>query len=158
MKELWQKNKVLIVLGVILLICFIIVLFVSISYFMKGNKDKRENTYEIKSSYITELKDIYLKDEKDIVEKVNVNVKIKTLSLVIYFKEDTKLEDAEKLVEGSLEKIDEKIFKNYDVSFILRSSGENKFTIMGSKNMTSQGLVWNNNTPLPEENNEEDSK
>ena len=153
MKELWRNNKVLIVLGVILLICIAIIIFVGITYFMKGNKDLRENTYTIEKSYLQELDELYKKDES--VIKTSIDVKIKTLSIMIYFKEDTKLDNAKKIVENSLENIKEDIFKNYDVSFILTSSGENKFTIMGSKNMTSQGLVWNNNTPIVEDNGEE---
>ena len=40
MKELWQKNKVLIVLGFILLVCLIAILIVTFSFFFGGYKNE----------------------------------------------------------------------------------------------------------------------
>ena len=155
MKELWRKNKVLIVLGIVLLTCLITIICVSITYFMKGNKDKRENTYTIENSYLEEYKNSFLSDES--VDKVSINVKVKTLSIIVYFKENTKLDDAKKVIEKMLGELEKDIVDNYDISYMITSTGENNFTIIGSKNMTSNNIEWNNNTPIVKEENTGDN-
>ena len=42
----------------------------------------------------------------------------------------------------------------YDIDFILtkeKSENDEGFTIMGAKNVNGSGLVWNNNTPIKDE-------
>ena len=41
----------------------------------------------------------------------------------------------------------------YDVQFIIQSDN---FTIMASKNSASENISWNNNTPIKEEESDEE--
>ena len=158
MKELWGKNKVLIVLGIILVICLIAILVVTFSFFLGGNKgvygdrldgiDKHPITNTIKNEYITNL------ENNENVTKVKMNIKGKILYINIDFVSDTPLEEAKGLAASSLEKLSEDILSFYDISFTLKcekSDNSEGFTILGAKNVAGSGLVWNNNTPLESE-------
>lgn len=158
LKELWGNNKVLIVLGIILIICLIAIITVTFSFFLGGNKgvygdrlndiDKHPVTNNIKSEYVTNLE-----SEKS-VTKVSMDTKGKIIYIIINFASDTSLEDAKNLAASSLEKINEDILSFYDIDFTLKcekSENSEGFTILGAKNVAGSGLVWNNNTPLESE-------
>ncbi len=158
LKELWGNNKVLIVLGIILIICLIAIIIVTFSFFLGGNKgvygdrlngiDKHPVTNNIKSEYVTNLE-----SEKS-VTKVSLDTKGKIIYIIINFASDTSLEDAKNLAASSLEKLNEDILSFYDIDFTLKcekSENSEGFTILGAKNVAGSGLVWNNNTPLESE-------
>ena len=158
LKELWGNNKVLIVLGIILIICLIAIITVTFSFFLGGNKgvygdrlngiDKHPVTNNIKSEYKTSLE-----SEKS-VTKVSIDTKGKIIYIIINFASDTSLEDAKNLAASSLEKLNEDILSFYDIDFTLKcekSENSEGFTILGAKNVAGSGLVWNNNTPLESE-------
>lgn len=158
LKELWGNNKVLIVLGIILIICLIAIITVTFSFFLGGNKgvygdrlngiDKHPVTNNIKSEYKTSLE-----SEKS-VTKVSIDTKGKIIYIIINFASDTSLEDAKNLAASSLEKLNEDILSFYDISFTLKcekSENSEGFTILGAKNVAGSGLIWNNNTPLESE-------
>ena len=95
MKELWQKNKVLIVLGFILLVCLIAILIVTFSFFFGGNKneygdrlkdiDKYQITETIKNDYISSLE-----NDKS-VSSVKFNTKGRIIYITINYFSDTYL-------------------------------------------------------------------
>ena len=158
LKELWGNNKVLIVLGIILIICLIAIITVTFSFFLGGNKgvygdrlngiDKHPVTNNIKSEYKTSLE-----SEKS-VTKVSIDTKGKIIYIIINFASDTSLEDAKNLAASSIEKLNEDILSFYDIDFTLKcekSENSEGFTILGAKNVAGSGLVWNNNTPLESE-------
>lgn len=158
LKELWGNNKVLIVLGIILIMCLIAIIIVTFSFFLGGKKgvygdrlndiDKHPVTNNIKSEYVTSLE-----SEKS-VTKVSMDTKGKIIYIIINFASDTSLEDAKNLAASSLEKINEDILSFYDIDFTLKcekSENSEGFTILGAKNVAGSGLVWNNNTPLESE-------
>lgn len=158
LKELWGNNKVLIVLGIILIICLIAIITVTFSFFLGGNKgvygdrlngiDKHPVTNNIKSEYKTSLE-----SEKS-VTKVSIDTKGKIIYIIINFASDTSLEDAKNLAASSLEKLNEDILSFYDIDFTLKcekSKNSEGFTILGAKNVAGSGLIWNNNTPLESE-------
>ena len=158
LKELWGNNKVLIVLGIILIICLIAIIIVTFSFFLGGNKgvygnrlngiDKHPVTETLKSEYKSSLE-----SEKS-VTKVSMDTKGKIIYIIISFASDTSLEDAKNLAASSLEKLNEDILSFYDISFTLKcekSENSEGFTILGAKNVAGSGLVWNNNTPLESE-------
>ena len=158
LKELWGNNKVLIVLGIILIICLIAITIVTFSFFLGGNKgvygnrlngiDKHPVTETLKSEYKSSLE-----SEKS-VTKVSMDTKGKIIYIIINFASDTSLEDAKNLAASSLEKLNEDILSFYDISFTLKcekSENSEGFTILGAKNVAGSGLVWNNNTPLESE-------
>ena len=158
LKELWGNNKVLIVLGIILIICLTAIITVTFSFFLGGNKgvygdrlngiDKHPVTNNIKSEYKTSLE-----SEKS-VTKVSIDTKGKIIYIIINFASDTSLEDAKNLAASSIEKLNEDILSFYDIDFTLKcekSENSEGFTILGAKNVAGSGLIWNNNTPLESE-------
>ena len=158
LKELWGNNKLLIVLGIILIICLIAIITVTFSFFLGGNKgvygdrlngiDKHPVTNNIKSEYKTSLE-----SEKS-VTKVSIDTKGKIIYIIINFASDTSLEDAKNLAASSLEKLNEDILSFYDIDFTLKcekSENSEGFTILGAKNVAGSGLIWKNNTPLESE-------
>jgi len=158
LKNLWSKNKVLIVLGVILIICLIAIIGVTFSYFIGGGKSVygdrldgiSEHTIsdEVKNNYVDNLK------TNETVMDVRFVVKGKIIYVNIDFKGDTPLVEAEGVAASSLANLNEDILGYYDIEFVIKSDDtENSegFTILGARNVTGSGLVWNNNTPVESE-------
>lgn len=153
LKELWGKNKVLIVLGMILVACFIAILIVTISFFLGGNKEARQkSTVEFsatdRSNYITSL------ENDKAVEKVTIDFNSQTIIATVKFVGDTPLEDAKSKASASLSSFSEEILNAYDVNFIIKSDKtENSegFRLTGARNVAGSGLVWSNNTQVESE-------
>jgi len=160
-KEIWIKNKVLIVLVIILIICFFAICTVAITYFFGGSEsvygdrlkdiDKYPITDEFKNSYISTLES----------EEIEKNVKIRNEGRVIFitvnFNEDTIVLDAQSKVASMLEIIPDELLSYYDFNYILNcnaSENSDGFTIMGAKNTLMEGINWNNNTKIEESEEE----
>lgn len=159
MKKLWKNNRVVFVLVIILIICFIAIVSVALTFFYSkdtstyGNRlvdiDKHPISNEIKSSY----KDGLLENES--VKTVNIDIKGRIIYITATFDEKIDLEKAKKLVTSSLDIFDENITSYYDIQFILKSDN---FTMMGSKNVASEVVSWNNNTPIKEKENTDEKE
>ena len=158
MKELWKNNKVLIVLGFILLACLIAILIVTFSFFFGGNKneygdrlkdiDKYQITETIKNDYVSSLE-----NDKS-VSSVKFNTKGRIIYITINYVSDTSLEDAKAKAATSIAKLSEDILSYYDIDFTIKcekSENSEGFTLLGAKNVAGSGLVWNNNTPVESE-------
>ncbi len=156
-KKLWQNNKVFIVLGIILIICFIAIISVSLTYFFGGSDsvygdrligiDDYEFTSKIENSYL----EYY--DEIESVKDVSINQNGKILYIHINFIEGTSLDDAKNVASGSIESLDETMKEYYDLNFIIESpAGEETegFVLLGAKNVISNVVSWNNNTAVDE--------
>ena len=158
-KELWGKNKVLIILGLILIGCLVAIIIVSISFFFgKGKSIEGDRIKDISKYPITET------FKSDFVTSVEGNESVKSATLevksnrrtvyVINFKDDTALNDAEGIAQASLSNISEDLLGYYDFEYILKcekTENSDGFTTMGAKNVAGSGLVWNNNTPVESE-------
>ena len=157
-KNVWKKNKILIVLLSILLICFIAIVVVCLTFFLGGNKsvygerlkdiDKYPITENFKKDYSTTVK-----EEKG-VNEVKIDVKGKIIYVTINFAEDTTLDEAESIAGKSVDEFDEKTLGYYDIQFTLlceESDNSEGFTMMGAHNATGSGIVWNNNTKVESE-------
>ena len=157
-KEFWGKNKVLIVLGIILIICFIAILIVTFSYFFGGSEsvygdrlDEIEN-YPIEDDFISEY--IANLENDDLINSVTFDTKGRIIYVIIDFVGDTSLVEAQSKAAASLEQFNENILSYYDIMFTLtcaETENSEGFTIMGSRNVAGSGLVWNNNTPVESE-------
>lgn len=157
MKKLWKSNRVVFVLVIILIICFIAICSVALTFFYSkdtneyGNRlngiEKHPISSELKSNYKEKL----LANES--VKSVEFNTKGRIIYVNIKFDENISLDNAKKLVEDNLSLFSEDILSYYDLQFILSSDN---FTIMASKNVASEKISWNNNTPIKEEENEEE--
>ena len=153
MKKL-RENKVLLVLAVILLICFVLIGYVLFKYFYVGyNLDKYGDrldgieSHPIHNSLKTEISDIY-KDTKMSLKS------LKTSGRIIYvtysLSEVIKVDDAKNLVLKSLEKFTDDEKGYYDIQFIVEcdseaSSEKTFYPIMGYKNSSSFEVVWTRN-------------
>ncbi len=157
-KNLWENNKVLIVLGLILVACLVAILIVSFSYFFGGSKNEYgDRLQDIEKYPITEtIKNEYvsaLENEK-IVKDVKMHTKGKIIYITIDFNADTSLNDAEAKATSSLTNLSEDILSYYDINITLKcdkSENSEGFVILGARNVAGSGLVWNNNTPVESE-------
>lgn len=157
MKKLWKSNRVVFVLVIILIVCFIAICSVALTFFYSkdtneyGNRlngiEKHPISSELKSNY----KETLLAN--DSIKSVEFNTKGRIIYVNIKFDENISLDNAKKLVEDNLSLFSEDILSYYDLQFILSSDN---FTIMASKNVASEKISWNNNTPIKEEENEEE--
>lgn len=158
LKELWRNNKVLIILGVILLCCFVAIICVTISFFLGGDKSVYGNRLDeikdinvedsFKKEYIDKLKEL------EMVSNATIDVRGKIIYIMIYFVGDTTLLDAESKAALSLQEFSEEILSHYDIMFTLvceKTDNSEGFTILGARNATGSGLNWNNNTPVESE-------
>lgn len=154
-KELWNRNRVLIVLVIIVLTCFCIMGVVMVKYFFGGNT----------SSYgdrLDDIKDMPFKEEdqqtlinaikeNDIVSDVSINVKGKIIYIRILFNEKASLDTAKAVAAKSVESISADYQSKYDLEYTLVQESNEAvagFTIMGAKNINRTVLIWNNNTPV----------
>ena len=158
LKEIWGKNKVLIVLGIILIICFIAILFVTVSYFFGSGEsvygDRLEDIedYPIEDTFISEY--IANLESDEMINSATFDVMGRVIYVTINFVGDTSLVEAQSKAAASLEQFSENLLSYYDIDFTLISEAtENSegFTIMGAKNVAGSGIVWNNNTPVESE-------
>ncbi len=154
LKEIWENNRILLVLGAIVLICFITMLIVCFNLFFGGTVSKYGDRLETienlpleeedKNNIIAKLK------ENETVEDINIHTQGKIIYIRIKFKNVT-LEKAKEIAGTTLEQIKEEYQKNYDIHYtIVSDATENTqgFTLMGAKNMNRSIIIWNNNTPI----------
>lgn len=158
LKEIWGKYKILIVLGLILIICFIAILFVTVSYFFGSGEsvygDRLEDIedYPIEDTFVSEY--IANLESDEMINSATFDVKGRVIYVTINFVGDTSLVEAQSKAAVSLEQFSENLLSYYDIDFTLISEAtENSegFTIMGAKNVAGSGIVWNNNTPVESE-------
>ncbi|MBR1413300.1 MAG: hypothetical protein IJ574_01350 [Bacilli bacterium] len=156
----WKNNRVLFVLFVILIVCFIIIMGIGAKYFIGNNKssygDRLEITKKVKVSDKDkkEYQEFFKNDEN--VSEVKISVTGKIIYIRLTFKNISLVEAQSKALQ-SIEKISEKIQKTYDINFTLieeKKDDNDGFTIMGAKNKGRSSIVWNNNTPVKTEENE----
>lgn len=156
LKKMWNENRVLMVLAIVLIVCFTIILLVSLTYFYgssdseSGDRLKDSNKYKItdkvKNSVISKSK------ENTSIEDVSINVS--KMSKLIYIKvtyaAGTSMNDAKTGAETLLTYFSEKYLKYYDFNVTITQSGTADvpaYTIMGARNSGGSGImVWNNNT------------
>ena len=146
MKKLWKNNRVVFVLVIILIICFISIIGVTLTFFYSkdtstyGNRLDNIEKYPVSNEFKASYKDKMLENEN--IKSIN-------------FDENIDLEKAKSIISSSLSEFNEEILSYYDIQFILQSDN---FTIMASKNVASEIISWNNNTPIEEEEENEEEK
>lgn len=160
MKKMLKENRVLFALILILIVCFIAICSVVVSYFVGTHKsvygDRLEEKVTVKEKDIKE----YIKalEEKELVKSTDFRVSIRTIYIDIDFVETATLVEAESIAASSLENIKEDVLAYYDVNFILnkeKTETDDGFVIMGAKNSKSANVSWNNNTVIETEAEEE---
>ncbi len=152
MKKLFVRNKVMFVLIIILLICFILIIYSLIKYFYAGSKsnygDRLENVAEHKLDNNIEESVKSLYSENDEIGDVKVELRGKIIYVTIDYVKAIKLEDAKSLALKSLEAFPQEEKDFYDIQYILTAktiAEDNSFPTMGYKNALSTIVVWVNN-------------
>lgn len=152
MKKIWQENKVLFVLGIMIIICLIIFSAVAIYYFYGGSDSPYGNRLDVTEN--NPLSEKLLKDIKEELEK-NEIVKSATIdfqNLIVYvsieFNDGTKMEDAKMIAVSSLELFNKDELSIYDIDYTITSLSTSEvvgYTLKGARNANGSGsLVWGN--------------
>ena len=152
-KKVWVENRVLLVLGVILLICLIVIGIVALKSFYNGSDNVYGNrlditeTIPLPDSTLSSVKSSLNDNEK--VSKIDIIKKGKIVYITVTFVDDTKLDDAKLVAESAVELFSEEVLSAYDLEFIIKSGGTDAFTLTGARNSNgSETVVWSNNTVI----------
>ena len=149
-KKSKSDSRVLWLLAIILLICFMIMGVLFIKYFYSViNKDKygdrlsEISNYPLSKTLEEDIRSIYTSDKT--IDSVEVNQKGRIIYVNIAFNTAVKVDTAKSLAIKSLDKIGEDNLTYYEVQFILTYTGEEEnknFPLFGSKNANSTKVVW----------------
>lgn len=158
-QKIINENRVLLVLGIILLMCLIIVCVVALTYFygtsdtVYGNRLDDMNKVVLSESLFTDIKDNLKTNES--VKDVNITKKGKIIYINIDFVDKTKMDDAKKIAEGVVSLFKEEELTIYDIEFTISSLSTADvvgYTLMGARNANGIGeVVWNNYNLVDEE-------
>ena len=128
-KKSKSDSRVLWLLAIILLICFMIMGVLFIKYFYSGiNKDKygdrlsEISNYPLSKTLEEDIRSIYTSDKT--IDSVEVNQKGRIIYVNIAFNTAVKVDTAKSLAIKSLDKIGEDNLTYYEVQFILTYTGE----------------------------------
>jgi len=153
LKKAWANNRVIIVLGIIVIVCIIIILGVMISYFVgTGKSSYGDRLVEIEKMAVkNEDKNRYLEkiEENELVDTVNFSVSGGIIYIKITFVEKASLVEAQSIATASLDQLDEEYLKIYDINFTIeqaKTETVDGFLVMGAKNVNGTGLYWSNMT------------
>ena len=148
LKNLWANNRILLILGIILVVCIIAIIVVVMTYFMGAKKSVYGSRFDNMKTHIKDAeKNRYIDALKarSGVDNVRFRISGKTFYISVTLKDDIKLDDAKKIVEESIEKFSDGVKETYDMNFTIKNSS---YTLMGSRNVSGNGFSWNNNTPV----------
>lgn len=154
-KNIWEENKILFVLAIILVLCVVVLIGVSIKYFygtsstVYGNRLDITEKVPMKEETLTKIKETLESDEK--VSSVKTTLKGKIVYISIKFIDDVKMEDAKKIAASSVSLFSEEELGVYDILYTIQSKitkedkNNKSYTLMGSKNANgSSDISWNN--------------
>lgn len=154
-KRVWNENRVLLVLGIVLLACIGIMVGVAIVYGYGSHETDIDDKANINEKVLVEAKEKLEKNES--VKSASAKLNTKIVYLNIEFNEGTKVDDAKKVAEESLSVFSDDDLKECDIQLIITNG--TGFTIMGAKNRGSNALVWGNyNTDYLKEEKETNEK
>lgn len=151
-KKMWDNNRVMFVLGIIVIICVFIILGVMVSYFFGTSSSSYGDRLEsIASVPFTEEDQEKIKNafSKDYTSEVLVSVKGKIVYVIARYNGKASLVAAQNEAVSVYSTIDSKYKTLYDFNFtVVQEETEEMpaFTMMGSKNVSSDSFVWSNNT------------
>ncbi len=154
-KDLWMNNRVLFVLCIVVIVCFIIIGVVCANLFFGNSSSVYGDRLEGLSEYpVTE------EEKEAIITSIKENegikeVEVRTQGKIIYIRielQDVTIDRAKEIAVASLGEINEEKKAMYDIHYTLVSdetSTSGEFIIMGAKNINRSQIIWNNNNPMP---------
>ncbi len=165
-KKVWNENKILFVLGLILLICIIVVAVVSLTFFYGSSDNPYGNRLDITEKvpldekFFNEIKEKLESNAE--VKKVDVIQKVKGPYVSITYADDTKMDKAKEIAASIIDLFTEEELAVYDIEFTITANittdkNNSKYTLMGARNSSGSGeIIWNNyNIKTEEESKEE---
>lgn len=152
LKNKFKSNKILLLLGGILVVCFILILLALFKYFYGaanntkyGDRLDGISEYKLDKNLNKEIETLYSDSE---VDSVTVKTSGKIIYLTIDLDKVKTKEDAKAIALKSLDKFSDEEKQYYDIQFIItcnkeEASAETKlYPIMGYKNSSSSVVVW----------------
>lgn len=145
-KKVWEENKILMVLAIILIVCLIIFGVVAITYFYGSSRDVYGNRLDITKdvpldSNINKKVESELKKNAS-VKSVKINVKGRIVYINVKFSDEVDMDSAKKTAESVVALFSEKELDVYELEFTISTSS---YTLMGARNVSgSDAVVWNN--------------
>lgn len=162
-KKVWEENRVLLVLAIILIICLIIVSVVALTYFygtsdsVYGDRLEETEKLPLNDKLFDDIESELKLNEN--VKKVSTLLKGKIVYINIDFVEATLMDDAKSVASSVIELFNEDELSLYDIEFTISSLSTNDFvgyTLMGARNANGVGeIIWNNYNIEVEEEEEE---
>jgi hypothetical protein len=157
LKKLWNENRIMLVLGIIVFLCFLVIAYIMFQYFFgvttSNYGDRLESIQEVvydemaKSSLESSYQDEHLVD-------FSVDVRGKIIYVRVKYDATVALSDAQKKSVEAYQTIDEKYRNLYDYNVTISQDATEASTgycLMGAKNVSSASFVWSNNTPVTTE-------
>lgn len=143
--SLVKRHKILSVVCFLAIIVVILMMVVALRLFVGGN-DKYGNRLDgIEEVEVTsgDKKELVSKLEKyEEVVDATARVQGRIIYISIKYKDGTSVDDAKNIANSSLDSLDKKQKKFYEIGYFLTSEGENSFYITGSKNAKLDGISW----------------
>lgn len=148
LSKIWnliKRHKILTIICTLATIVIIIMMVVLFKFFIGGNDkygnrldgiEKVEVTSKEKKELTNALK------EYDEVTDASVRLQGKIIYINIKYKEKTSIDTAKKIATSTLENLDKKELKFYDIGYFLTSEGEEKFYITGTKKPKLETISW----------------
>lgn len=146
--EFFKKNKKLvvgigIVLGVLLVFLFIkMLIFPTLGKNRYGNRLDGIEQVRINDDSMTKMEQELTGSNG--VETVKTDVKGRIVNIMMAVKAETKVEDAKKVADKTLEYFTTDQKEYYDIQVFLTSSDQN-YPYIGYKHKTSKSFMWTNN-------------
>lgn len=155
MKKVFNENKTLFILAVIIIISLIVMGIGLISYFYGNNKNpygdrlKDVDSHKISDSISSDIKSLYTEGVSD----VSVEVKGKIIYIVMNVDDGVSKLDAQGYAVKALDKFESEDLEYYDVQFLITCEDEKVtdeddkkvFPIAGARKAKNTQIVWSNN-------------
>ncbi len=145
-KKIWAENKVLFVLGIILVICLVIIGVIAIKSFYSSCDDAYCNrrVKELRKDLPNEIQNKLKENEK--IVKTSVTVKNAIVYISATFTNATKIDDAKKAMEVIAPLFTDEELLIYDLDLTIKTEDiEKGFILKGARNTNGNGsIIWSN--------------
>lgn len=155
-----KEHRIFTMLMAIVIVCFVLIMTVLINVF--GGFGDDSNKYGNRLEGIENV-EISQKKQDDFESNIANNEKVKSVDILIQGKivyitmmiePNVVLEEAESIALKSLDEFTEEEKSFYDFNYTLKqlaTENSDGFIISGAKNKNGTKLIWNNNTPVEQE-------
>lgn len=140
-----KKNIFLTIMGLFVLIGAIIILVVTLDFFISGNNAygnrlKGIEKVEISKKDMNNISSTIKENEQ--VESASVRLQGKIIYITINLKEGVNSDQAKQIAASTLEHFDAEELDFYDIGYFLKGAGEPGFNITGSKKAKAENISF----------------